>query len=336
MKQYKKLLALALCLAVFTACGKTEALQQAPVEQPSTEEASAPEQQPAEEEENNLTFTDASGNQITLEAQPEKVVSCIGSYAEMWELSGGTLVGITNDAITENRVANADALANIGLNSEPNTEEILALQPDFVILSPNQKAHQQVAQVMEQAKVPYAFFEVETLEDYLATMKIFTQITGRDDLYQQNAASVQEKVDAIIEKCAQVEEKPTVLFIRAFSTGAKAKNDDNMTGKMLADLGTDNIAARHESLLEELSMEAIIAENPDYIFVVTMGSSSEKALEGLRNSIEANPAWSTLKAVQNDHYIVLPRELFHFKPNARWGEAYEYLAEILYPELFAE
>jgi len=28
---------------------------------------------------------------------------------------------------------------------------------------------------------------------------------------------------------------------------------------------------------------------------------------------------------------VLNKELFHYKPNARWGESYEILANILYP-----
>ncbi len=334
MKKNTRIFALMLCLSILSACGGEAPPQDAANTPPTEEVVEAPTE--TTKETAALSFTDAAGNQITLEATPEKVVSCIGSYAEMWELAGGTLVGVTNDAVTENRVNNAEALANVGLNSEPNTEEILALQPDFVILSPNQKAHQEVSQVVAQAGIPYAFFDVENFEDYLEVMKIFTDITGREDLYQQNTLAIKDQIDGIIAKCAQAEEKPTVLFIRAFSTGAKAKGDDNMTGKMLADLGVDNIAARHESLLEEVSMEAIIAEDPDYIFVVTMGSSSEKALEGLRNTIEANPAWNTLKAVQEDHYIVLPKELFHFKPNAKWGEAYEYLAEILYPELFTK
>ena len=32
-------------------------------------------------------------------------------------------------------------------------------------------------------------------------------------------------------------------------------------------------------------------------------------------------------------YVILPGELFHYKPNKRWGESYEYLADILYPEI---
>ncbi len=123
------------------------------------------------------------------------------------------------------------------------------------------------------------------------------------------------------------------MFIRAFSSGAKAKKDDNMTCTMLEDLGTINIAAQHPSLLEDLSIEEIIEEDPDFIFVTTMGDE-QKAIEGLENSIETNPAWKNLSAVKNDRYILLPKELFHYKPNNRWGDSYEYLAKVLYPDLF--
>ena len=34
--------------------------------------------------------------------------------------------------------------------------------------------------------------------------------------------------------------------------------------------------------------------------------------------------------------VLLPRELFHYKPNARWGESYAYLAKILYPDLASQ
>jgi iron complex transport system substrate-binding protein len=61
---------------------------------------------------------------------------------------------------------------------------------------------------------------------------------------------------------------------------------------------------------------------------------SEKALKALQDGIAKNPAWSNLTAVKNDRFVVLPKELFHYKPNARWGESYEYVAKILYPDKF--
>ena len=102
---------------------------------------------------------------------------------------------------------------------------------------------------------------------------------------------------------------------------------------MLDNLATINIAAQHPSLLEDLSIEEIIEEDPDFILVTTMGDE-QKALEGLKNGIEKNPAWSNLSAIKNDRYILLPKDLFHYKPNNRWGESYEYLAKIIYPEIF--
>lgn len=37
-------------------------------------------------------------------------------------------------------------------------------------------------------------------------------------------------------------------------------------------------------------------------------------------------------AIRNDHYYVLPKSMFHNKPNRRWGESYRIMADILYPE----
>ena len=63
-----------------------------------------------------------------------------------------------------------------------------------------------------------------------------------------------------------------------------------------------------------------------------MGDEDE-ALRALENSLLKNPAWQSLSAVQQDHYFVLPKELFHYKPNARWAESYAYLAKLLNPDL---
>lgn len=68
-----------------------------------------------------------------------------------------------------------------------------------------------------------------------------------------------------------------------------------------------------------MSLEEVIAADPDFIFVVTMGSSEEAALDYMEQNFESNPAWAELTAVQEDHYVLLPKELFHYKPNARWG-----------------
>lgn len=278
------------------------------------------------------TFTDALGSTVTVD-RPQRVVSFYGSFAEMWMLAGGELAGTTDDAITERKLPLGEDVAIIGSTRNPNLEMALGLDADFAILSADTTDHVQAAETLRAAGVTCAFFRVDTLEDYLAAMEVCTSITGRADLYEQNALAVQRQAQEVIQRVRPLLEKEpvTALLIRAYSTGAKAKGMDNLAGVMLHQLGVKNLVEEHPSLLEELSMEEIIAADPDYIFVTIMGSSQQKALDALADGIQKNPAWSSLSAVQNDRYVILPGDLFHYKPNARWGESYAYLADILCP-----
>ena len=320
----KRLASQLLALAALTACATAP-------EQPSQPAPAPPAQQ--DQQSTAYTFTDALGNTVTVD-RPQRVVSFYGSFAEMWVLAGGTLVGTTDDAITQRELPLGDNVTVIGGTKTPNLELALSLEPDFALLSADTSDHVQAAETLRAAGVPCAFFRVDYLEDYLAAMEICTAITGRSDLYEQNAQRVEQQAQAVIQRVRPrlAQNPPTALLIRAYSTGAKAKGMDNLAGVILHELGVKNLVEDHPSLLEELSMEEIIAADPDYIFVTTMGSSSQKALDALRDGIQSNPAWASLSAVQNDRYILLPEDLFHYKPNDRWGESYAYLANILCPE----
>lgn len=101
---------------------------------------------------------------------------------------------------------------------------------------------------------------------------------------------------------------------------------------MLEELGAYNIADNAEILLDGLSIEEILNEDPDMIFVVTMGD--EEAAKVYMDSVFESPAWQSLSAVKNQKYYYLPKDLFQYKPNAKWYDAYLYLAELLYPDVY--
>ena len=89
-----------------------------------------------------------------------------------------------------------------------------------------------------------------------------------------------------------------------------------------------NIADGESSLLSELSLEAIVQADPDYIFISCMGDLAEGQAQ-LAAVLTDNPIWETLQAVRNERVFWLEKDLYHQKPNARWGESYEILAELL-------
>ena len=283
-----------------------------------------------------VEFVDAQGAQVALQSW-DRVVSLYGSFAELWLLAGGTLVGATTDAVEERGLSLGENVALVGNVKTPSLEEVLALRPDFVILSADIEGHVALDESLTAAGVPHAYFRVDNFEDYCSVLRQFCQMTGRDDLFEEYGAAQQQRVERIKAAAAQVQDAaPTVLLIRAYSTGAKAKGTDIFAGAMLAELGADNIVTRYDSLLEDLSMETIIAADPDMILMVPMGANEDAAAAYMAEHFEANPAWAGLTAVQNGCYAILPKELFHYKPNARWADSYAYLAKILYPQLTDE
>ncbi len=275
--------------------------------------------------EDDITFIDDLGYEVTTNNSKRTAVLS-ASLTDAWILAGGTVAATTEDA-NEN-ITVMEEIVNLGTMKNPSIELMITNNIEFVILSATIAEHVSIRDTLNRAGITTAYFEVETFDDYSVMMKIMTDITGRKDLYKQNAENIRKEIEDQIGK--QNGSSPSVLFLRAYSTGVKAKGSDSMTGQMLKDLGCINIADSKDNLLDDLSMEAIIEADPDYIFVTTMGESQEAALDMVEKLLVGSPAWNGLKAVQNKHYYVLPKELFHNKPNERWGESYTILADYLY------
>lgn len=310
---------LAAAVLLLTACAPGEGDASAPTSSAGVEQSA----------QGTCTFTDSLGNTVELEQPPKRVAALLGSYAETWLLAGGEVVAVTQDAYDERGLELPEDTVNLGANQQPDLEALFAAEPDLVLLTPDLDGQMGLKDSLAAAGIPAAWFKVETFDDYLNMLKICTDLTGRSDLYQKNGLDIQSGIDAAIASVPEGE-GPTVLLLRAYSSGVRAKNSDSIAGAMLKDLGAVNIADSNSSLLEDLQMESILAADPEFIFVTTMGASQEAALKSLDELLHSDPAWQTLTAVKEGRVEVLPKDLFHYKPNARWGESYQMLAELMY------
>ena len=282
-----------------------------------------------------VTFTDDLGYEVSV-ASAERVVACMGSFADAWELAGGTLVGATDDA-WENYDIASDA-ASVGRSTALSLEEILACDPDFVVMTAKSSSkhetgvsQDELKAALDESGIACAFFSVTGFDDYLRMLDVFCQITGRDDLYEENGTDVQARIQEVVAtySVAARDPVPTALVMSASSKGVSAQDADTMTGLMLADLGARNVVEEYDSLLSDFSMEAVLEIDPDYLFVLAAGSDEAAAQQNYEQSVEADPAWSQLTAVHEGRSTVLSQDLFLQKPNNRWDEAYLVLAEAL-------
>lgn len=314
MKQVVSLL-LATCCLLLPACGNSvspSALQNVPAE-------------------TSVSFTDDLNRQVTVD-RPQRVACLISSFSDIWCLAGGadTIVAATDATWRYFDLPLRDDVVNLGNTKELDVERLLACEPDLILASGGTDRNVELEASFSAMGLNAAYFSVDTFEDYLRMLKICTEITGKTENYDLYGTQVARQVEAALAR--QDGSAPSVLYIRATGSSCKVKNSEgSVLGQMLKDLGCINIAERNGSLLEQLSIEAILQADPDYIFVVLQSADPADAQAILQTTLLDNPAWASLTAVQEGRYYVMDPNLYNLKPNAQWGKAYEQLADILYP-----
>jgi iron complex transport system substrate-binding protein len=307
-------------LTMITGCNKAES--------PTAAEAAK-----LESASDTITFIDGLEKTVTIKKNPQRVVCLYTSFLDLWDLAGGKVVGRVDSK--ENVPEAAKTVDTVGSYTSPNVEKIISLQPDLVLLSPTVSSQVALIPVLEKNNIQYVALDYTNFDDYMNMLKVYTDLTSRQELYQTNGMDVKNKVDSIIAKVPK-DKKPSVLLMLGSSKSVSVRLPNSAVGDMLQDLGAVNIAYDPNLKAKEMevfSMERVVEKDPDFILAQTMGDVAETTAR-IKKDVEDNPAWGYLTAVKEGRYIYLPKDLFLFKPNERYAEAYQELAKLLYPDIF--
>jgi iron complex transport system substrate-binding protein len=333
MKKYIKyvslLMAVLICLSmIFTGCegnNKTD-INSGP------EESGKP-QFIKNETESQITVIDPLNNEVILDKRPKRVVILMNSILDLWYLAGGTAVArVTGE---ENVPPEAEDIETVGGFGSPNIERIITLKPDLVIMSSSISAHRELKDIFEQNKIKYLYLDYKLYEDFINYLDLFTRITGREDIFKTKISEIRNKVNETVQKVS-LDNKPKVLILFATTKSVQCELPSSLVGDMVRMLGADNIVEDSPvkgATKVEFSMERIVERDPDVILITTM-SDVEKCKARIKEDIKSNKAWVGLRAVKEGNVHYLPKKLYIYKPNARYPEAIENLAKILYPGVF--
>nr|WP_303740638.1 ABC transporter substrate-binding protein [Lutispora saccharofermentans] len=285
-------------------------------------------------DEDSVTFIDGRDKEVTLKKHPQRVVCLFTSYLEIWDKAGGKVIGKIEDA-SEKPVEGAKNAEIVGTLGAPSLEKIIALEPDLVILNANSKINMELVPALEQNNIGILAIDFFVKEDYFKIVRLFTALTDREDLYNEYGLKVKNDVESIINKVPK-DKAYKALLMMASAKSITVRDSSTYVGQMLKDLNMENISDGSELTTDAkvFSMETILERDPDFIFVQVTGTDQSKVFEKLKKDVESNPAWASLKAVKEGRYIFLPKELYMYKANHRYAEAYEGLARVIYPEVF--
>lgn len=258
--------------------------------------------------------------------------ACLNSsLADLWHLAGGSVDITVGEAVSRGFASEDAVLVDSSSGRNINTEILIAANPDFIIGSSDTPSHVRLKSFMDEMGREMILVDMDSFADFLSVYRTLTDITGREDLYERFGTGQKEAIGRIIAEAEEEAVKPRVLFIRAgsaFSAVRAKRAEDHFAAGIIEDLGGVNIADESDILTDKLSLEAMLTADIDKILVVPQGD--EAASVSYVESLFSSPGWKNIKAIENGEVYFLPKELFHYKPNEHWAEAYEMMKEALY------
>ena len=280
-----------------------------------------------------LQLTDAANSQVSLAKKPERVVSLSPSYLGMIEAVGGKIVGRATSRVGTVPQSMA-AVPEVGFVYNVNMESLLALRPDLVLAGKNH--HEKFLPLLKSNNVPVIVLDAKTYDEIKHTVTVLGDVYGTMDKAAAENAFLDEQIAKV--KAKLPKERKRVVIMHATASSVTVEGSRSIAGCVSDILGFENVAAaalKGKSEKTPYSMESLVHQNPDVIFITSMGKADE--IENrLRLDFKNNPAWNSLQAVQQGKVYVLPEQLFLINPGLRYPEAVKYMAQRIYPEVFED
>ena len=270
-----------------------------------------------------VTITDMLGREITLEQPATRVVALTPSDCEILFTigAGDTLVGRGEYCDYPAEVLDIPAVQS---GAETNIEEILALEPQLLIMSTMSQTEEQAAQ-LEAAGVQVVISDAQDIAGVYTAIKMIGKLMGKDE----NAAEV---IDNMKTTFAEIEEKSTgdgsktIYFeVSPLEYGLYTAGAHTFMDEVANMLGVKNCFADVEGW-SAISEEQVLERNPDYIMTITMyygeGPTPEEEILG-------RAGWENVTAVKNKAILnLVDNELS--RPAPRLADGAKMLYDFVY------
>lgn len=214
----------------------------------------------------------------------------------------------------------------VGQNFSINLEELIKLEPEVMLIWDNQKDE---AEKLKALGIAPIMVKNKTIEELQASMRAVGKVLNKEARAEEFVKLYEDtfnKIKTYQEKIKQAK-KPKVIYLRD-SKLSFAQGSDNFIRTTLEMAGADNVIAK------SLSMEEIIAINPDIILLSNFDSFVPDDL--YKNRLKGQD-WSQVKAVKEKRVYKTPLGIYRWDaPGVETPLMMEWLAKVMQPEIFKD
>ncbi|MCR5611473.1 MAG: ABC transporter substrate-binding protein [Clostridiales bacterium] len=297
--QWLAVLAAAILMLAAFGCSTKPAPVSETTPAPEQPTAAPAEPTPEPAQDTTVTVVDMVGHTVTLEKPAERIVALTASDCEIiYALGAGDLlVGRGEWCDYPAEVFNVTSVESGG---NTNIEQILALDPDVLVMSTMAQTEEQVKQ-LEDAGVAVVVNDAKDIAGVYTSIEILGKLLGKD---AEAAAIIDGMKTAFAEiEANKLDGTKTVYFeVSPLEWGLWTAGAGTFMNEVAEMVGLKNCFADLEGWAQ-ISEEQVIERNPDYIVTITMYLGEGPKPE---EEIMARPGWEDVTAVKNAAILNLP------------------------------
>jgi iron complex transport system substrate-binding protein len=287
-----------------------------------------------QETDDSLIALDADGKKVKLTKNPKRTIICYTSLVGLWHYVGGSVIGIPSSRGKDRAPEELRKTERIGTFSSLNLEKIISMKPDLVLLYAHVKSQRAAQDILRANKTETILLDYRNYDDFLKILDLFARLNDKGKKVKTLAFPVLSEINATIKKASKLK-GPRFLSLMLTGKGVNAETNYANTARMATLLGGKNIVPEKgipESMSRvKFSLEKIMMEDPDVILITTMGDF-DKLTSKMKDKFVKDPVWASLRAVKTNHVYFLPSDLFLYRANEKYSDAFRILAQAMYPE----
>lgn len=310
---------LALCLMLsLTACAASTPASTEPVSQEATLSDTIPQETTA-----SVTITDMKGRQITLDEPAQRIVALTPSDCEILFAigAGDTLVGRGKYCDYPAEVLDVPAVES-GANT--NIEQIIALEPDVLLMSDMAQTQEQIAQ-LEEAGIHVVVSEATDIAGVYTAIEMIGALMGKSENASAVIDSMKATFDSVQENSTGDGSQTIYFEVSPLQYGLWTAGANTFMDEIAAMLGLTNCFADVDGW-GEISEEQLLERNPDFIVTITMYYGEGPTPE---EEILSRAGWENVTAVQNGAILNLQNNELS-RPAPRLADGAQMLFDFVY------
>lgn len=274
-----------------------------------------------------LTLTDDAGREVTLAADPQRIVSLAPSNTEIACALDACkeLVGVTD---FDDYPPEVSEVEDVVVFAQVDVEKVVAAEPGLVLAAGNELTPTAVIEQLTQAGLTVLVLYPESLDEVYADIELVGEALDAQVAARDLVDDMRIRVEAVQHAVADADRPRTFYEVSIFEGTIYTAGAGSFIASLIDTAGGDPITGDPNSTA--ISLEDLVAADPELILLGDAAYDATITPE----SVAARQGWMEMTAVRDGRILPMPEDVLITRPGPRIVEGLEALARAIHPDRF--